>query len=379
MFGSLGWGLAMFFVGIALDHSTAFAQHPCGGPQRYEKNYTICFATFSVLMGAALLTATQIRFKYEWPAEPPPMPVVEAPPSEEERLQSQLAAQLQLPDLDTSAAPPPLHQAKVFAQTTREMPEWISVLRQFRSVKAASFLLVAWFMGFGIGLIFTFLFWHLQDIGGAPTLFGVASVINHVSEIFAYFFSFGLISRLGHVRVLCVGLAGNVLRFLYIAWLTDPWWVLPFEFVQGVTHAAVWAACCSYVAAATPAARRGSAQGVLQGLHHGLGRGCGAVLGGALVARYGARAVFAGYGLLCGAVLAAFAAVNLRDEANATHEPPATGPAPLAPHGVPSGPLPRALSSSRLSELPVDSYGATAPSLSVPGANPFLSEPSALN
>lgn len=30
MFGSLGWGLAMFFVGIALDHSTAFPNHPCG-------------------------------------------------------------------------------------------------------------------------------------------------------------------------------------------------------------------------------------------------------------------------------------------------------------------------------------------------------------
>lgn len=62
MFGSLGWGLAMFFVGIALDHSTAFSSHPCGGPQRFEKNYTICFATFSVLMGAALITATQVTY-----------------------------------------------------------------------------------------------------------------------------------------------------------------------------------------------------------------------------------------------------------------------------------------------------------------------------
>lgn len=42
------------------------------------------------------------------------------------------------------------------------MPEWVTVLRQFQNVKAASFLFVAWFMGFGIGLIFTFLFWHLQ-------------------------------------------------------------------------------------------------------------------------------------------------------------------------------------------------------------------------
>lgn len=92
-------------------------------------------------------------------------------------------------------------QTKIFAQTTREMPEFVTVIRQFKDLKCASFLFVAWFMGFGIGLIFTFLFWHLQDYGGSPTLFGVASVINHISEIFAYFFSFRLITQIGHVKV----------------------------------------------------------------------------------------------------------------------------------------------------------------------------------
>lgn len=61
MFGSLGWGLAMFFMGIALDNSTSFTAHPCT-PLKLERNYTICFATFSILMGAALLTATQIKY-----------------------------------------------------------------------------------------------------------------------------------------------------------------------------------------------------------------------------------------------------------------------------------------------------------------------------
>lgn len=63
MFGSIGWGLAMFFVGIALDHSTSFPKHPCE-PHAGERNYTICFATFSVLMGCALITATQFKFDY---------------------------------------------------------------------------------------------------------------------------------------------------------------------------------------------------------------------------------------------------------------------------------------------------------------------------
>lgn len=57
--------------------------------------------------------------------------------------------------------------------------------------------------------------------------------------------------------------------------------------VTGVTHAAVWAACISYLSAAVPSALRTSAQGILQGLHLGLGRGCGAMLGGILANSFG--------------------------------------------------------------------------------------------
>lgn len=53
-------------------------------------------------------------------------------------------------------------QTKIFAQTTKKIPEWVTVLKYFANLKCGSFLFVSWFMGFGIGLIFTFLFWHLQ-------------------------------------------------------------------------------------------------------------------------------------------------------------------------------------------------------------------------
>jgi hypothetical protein len=113
MFGSLGWGLAMFFVGIALDHSTSFPEHPCG-PDAKEKNYTICFATFSVLMGAALITATQITFKYDFPPEPEQSTQEKQRPelSHEDALQRQLAQQLNLPQLaDTNSLPLPAKPA----------------------------------------------------------------------------------------------------------------------------------------------------------------------------------------------------------------------------------------------------------------------------
>ncbi|XP_039954018.1 major facilitator superfamily domain-containing protein 6 [Bactrocera tryoni] len=397
MFGSLGWGISMFIVGIVLDHSTRFSHHPCGAGHM-EKNYNICFAIFSILMTCAIVSASKITFKYdpidiEQPVENPD---ATANKQAEDESMAELAAQLNLPTLamgsGTAAvgkAPPAAvgAQSTMFAQTTKEMPEWLTVLTHFKDMKTISFLFVAWFMGFGIGLIFTFLFWHLQDYGGTPTLFGVASVINHVSEIFAYFYSFRFITQIGHIKVLCLGLIGNVLRFLYISYATNPWMVLPFELMQGVTHAAVWAASCSYIAHSTPKHLRASAQGVLQGIHHGLGRGCGAIIGGMFVTYYGTTKTFRGYGLACLVVLGVFIFVNFyrKDQGFISDLPATEDPrqvaeetSHLAPHGVPSNPIPRALSNARLNEMNPNggtgnSYGTYQTSggnLDIPGANP---------
>lgn len=82
------------------------------------------------------------------------------------------------------------------------------------------------------------------------------------------------------------------------------------EVLQGVTHAAIWAACISYLSAAVPPELRTSAQGILQGLHLGLGRGCGAMIGGVLVNFFGAAATFRGIGMACLVILLLFALIQ---------------------------------------------------------------------
>jgi hypothetical protein len=61
-----------------------------------------------------------------------------------------------------------------------------------------------------------------QDYGGSPTLFGVASVINHISEIFAYFFSFRLIKQIGHVKVILYSSTLYCCRNFYILCMAGP-------------------------------------------------------------------------------------------------------------------------------------------------------------
>lgn len=62
MYGSFGWGIIMFLVGIALDNSTKFKDHPCG-PHSGERNYVTCFSIFALLMTLTLLIATKFQFE----------------------------------------------------------------------------------------------------------------------------------------------------------------------------------------------------------------------------------------------------------------------------------------------------------------------------
>lgn len=373
MFGSIGWGVTMFIMGMVLDHSKIFQNARCDMNQS-QRNYNICFSVFSSLMFCALLVATQLPFKYGGPPTANNVPM--------NNIQNGQQGPQKKKDEDAKAK---LKKAKVFAQQLRAMPEFVAVFKALTNLRLLMCMLVAWVMGMGIGLIFTFLFWHLQDIGGSPTLFGIASVINHVSEMAAYFYSFKIINKVGHVKVLAAGLLCNVLRFLYISFISWPWLVLPFEFVQGITHAAVWAALCSFIAHNTDAELRPSAQGFLQGSYHGFGRFCGAVFGGMLIKEYGTVLVFRVYGVVCAVFLVLFVLVNIynRNEGGSSSDDVdprtlAEESAHMAPHGVPGAPMPRVLSNTRLEEQQTEQqqevYGAN---LDLPGGganNPFLQD-----
>ena len=53
-------------------------------------------------------------------------------------------------------------KGRVFAQQLRSMPEFTAVFKAMANLRLFTFMIVAWVMGVGVGLIFTFLFWHLQ-------------------------------------------------------------------------------------------------------------------------------------------------------------------------------------------------------------------------
>ncbi|KAL1770581.1 major facilitator superfamily domain-containing protein 6 isoform X1 [Sigmodon hispidus] len=293
MWGSLGWGLAMLSVGIGIDytHIDVLIDGKGCKPPEY-RNYQIVFIVFGVLMTLALIVATQFRFRYN-----------------HFKSSDSKGKEVEIPQVERDNSTESSEETPTAAAHSQAFNFW-DLIKLLCSVQYGSVLFVAWFMGFGYGFVFTFLYWHLEDLNGTTTLFGVCSVLSHVSELTAYFFSHKLIELIGHIRVLYIGLACNTARYIYISYLENAWTVLPMEVLQGVTHAAIWAACISYLSAAVPPELRTSAQGILQGLHLGLGRGCGAMIGGVLVNYFGAAATFRGIGMACLVILLLFSLIQ---------------------------------------------------------------------
>ena len=252
IYGSLGWAVAMFFVGIALDHSNVFSNHPCGTEHLVDRNYMTCYAVFGVLMFCALLSALKFRFKEaDAPLQSVPLQQFKDKVSPTHyvlfhkyysiffllNFEINIRFRYQVFDKVHQKIGSKQDQGKVengvvdgvvsisdqqeslkSHPSTNEsglrshpityiprgkpgqagtLPHWVAVLKMFAPIQFSSMFFVLWFVGFGVGLVFAFLFWHLQDLGGSPTLFGIASVINHLSELGAFLFIKKLVAKIG--------------------------------------------------------------------------------------------------------------------------------------------------------------------------------------
>lgn len=176
------------------------------------------------------------------------------------------------------------------------------------NIRYSFFILVVFFCGTSVGFIQTFLVWHLHEIGGDQLLFSLIPVFNSTAEVTFYFLSESLISRIGQTKVIYIGLLCYTVRFLYYAFCTVPWLVLPIELIQGITTAAVWAAIVSFVGVQPGVAV--TLQGLVNGSYLGLGYATGGLLGGIMVHELGTNTTFLCFGEMSLFVMFVFMLVN---------------------------------------------------------------------
>ena len=69
--------------------------------------------------------------------------------------------------------------------------------------------------------------------GADQLLMGIDSVVTCAVEFIAFFLVGPLLRLLGHMGVMYIGLLGYAIRFCVYAVISNPWWVLPADILQG--------------------------------------------------------------------------------------------------------------------------------------------------
>lgn len=218
MWGSVGYGSMAFLVGSAVSRT-----HLCppGSARRKDVNYYPCFAMYVIYNIIALVIGSRFEFNNNG------------------KTNNQETNEGAVSTKDD------FHQSEDEAESSNR--GIIAGLILLTRPRHAMFLVTAFYVGITMGFIRVFLFWHLKDLGGTQILFSIMTAINCVAEVTLYFLSTKLISYLGTIRVLYLGLICYSIRLFYYAFVSNPWTVLPVELLSGITTAAVWAAMMSYV------------------------------------------------------------------------------------------------------------------------------------
>ncbi|XP_047496923.1 major facilitator superfamily domain-containing protein 6-like isoform X1 [Penaeus chinensis] len=188
------------------------------------------------------------------------------------------------------------------------------VMKDFREAvkkpEIITFLMVMLISGACFGVLDTFLFWLLQDMGAKKSLMGITVSVGTAAGIPILLVSGQMIQKLGHVNTIILGFAFYVIRMLGYSLITNPWWSLPFEMLECFTVSLMSTAAVTYTADLSTPATIASLQGMYGGIHYGVGRGLGSLLGGFLIGPLGIRTTFRLMAIVCLVTCIAYFVIN---------------------------------------------------------------------
>ncbi|XP_064212553.1 major facilitator superfamily domain-containing protein 6-A [Tribolium castaneum] len=197
----------------------------------------------------------------------------------------------------------------------------LKVLLTDRYVK--TFIVFTVFVGMLDGVIIYFLFWYLEDLAKETHTTNVKLIEGLIlaaaclgAEVIFFSISGKILKRLGHVHCFTLCFFNYSLRLGLIALVSNPWWVLPIEFLlQGPTFALTYTVIVAYANEIAPAGMSATMQGIAAGMGDGTGYALGSVLGGVLYRFWGGRVTFVAFmafGAACGVLHCVFHKTVLR-------------------------------------------------------------------
>lgn len=243
LWGSIGWGLLSFLGGFIIDQFSA---------GQVSKNHTPVFILMVITLSINLIVAWKLKYK----------------------------------------------QVKTSASILRDVGRLLSEGR------VLIFMLWCICIGMCTAMVWNFLFWYLEELADCDTkeriktLEGSVMIIQCFGGELPFFFLSGwVLKKIGHIHSMSLVLISFGIRFLLYSVLTDPWWVLPIEFLNGVTFGMAYASMASYASIVAPPGTEATTQGLVGAVFEGLGVSAGSFVGGLLMNQMKGSAVFRLFGI----------------------------------------------------------------------------------
>jgi MFS family permease len=146
-----------------------------------------------------------------------------------------------------------------YTQASHSSNIFYDIIEILKAIRIHVFLLWCIAVGFGTAMIWQFLFWHLEELqdcnsnNSMKTLQGLVMAIQCFGGEIPFFFMSGkILKRIGHVNAMSLVLFGFGCRFFLYSLLTDPWYVLPIELLNGVTFGLFFSTMASYASIISP-------------------------------------------------------------------------------------------------------------------------------
>lgn len=157
-------------------------------------------------------------------------------------------------------------------------------------------------MGICTTMPWNYLFWYMEDLtrkyhsdkqSWTKTLQGFAIGIQCIGgEVPFLFYSGWLIKRIGHTYCMALGLFTFALRFYLYSVITNPIWILPVEFTNGITFGLCHAVLLAYARFIAPQSSSTTVVALSGALFEGVGTSIGGLVGGFLYQTYGGKQTF---------------------------------------------------------------------------------------
>ena len=141
-----------------------------------------------------------------------------------------------------------------------------------KNPEVLSLYLLTLLLGMLMGIIETFRFWHLQNLGASQLLLGLSLIMGCIPEIVVMFVMTYIIKLLGEHICLYLACVAFACRFMGYSFLRNPWFVMLVEPLHGLTFGVMYGAATAYGSRLTPEGMHGTMQAMLTTLHISCGK-----------------------------------------------------------------------------------------------------------